>query len=65
LGLRVLGIDAGTTTFRLRAVADMTDGTSPETLDVGEIDADGLIALVLTFTGPFGEGGAPGRVEVT
>jgi hypothetical protein len=56
LGLRVLGIDAGTTTFRLRAVAEMIDGTTPETLDVGEIDAAGRIALVLTFTGPFGEG---------
>jgi hypothetical protein len=61
LGIRVLGIDAGATTFRLRAVADMTDGTSPETLDVGEIDADGRIVLVLTFTGPFGEGVAPSR----
>jgi hypothetical protein len=60
LGIRVIGaIDAGVTTFRLRAVADMTDGTTPENLEVGEIDADGRIALVLTFTGPFGEGVAP------
>ena len=49
-------IDTGATTFRVLAVVDYSDGTTtPETLDVGEIDADGRIKQVLTFTGPIGE----------
>lgn len=49
-------VDAVGTTFRYRAVADRPDGTTtPETLDAGEIDPDGRIRLVLTFTGPLAE----------
>lgn len=53
LRIRVLGLDVRDKTFRLLAAADLRDGTSPETLDAGELDADGRIRLVLTFTGPF------------
>lgn len=45
-------VDARGSTFRYVAVADMSDGTSPETFDAGEIDADGRISLILTFAGP-------------
>src|SRR5688572_25441936 len=56
VGIRLVSpIDAGATTFRIRAVADFVDGTSPESLEVGEVDRDGRIVLVLTFTGPFDE----------
>ena len=51
----VSGIDARGTTFRFRAVADYRDGSSPETTDVGEIDASGRVALVLTFGDPLPE----------
>jgi hypothetical protein len=51
--IRVLGLDVRDKTFRLLAAADFRDGTSPETLDAGEVDENGLIRLVLTFTGPF------------
>lgn len=60
LRIRVISaIDAQGTTFRYRAVADLRDGTSPESFDAGEIDADGRISLVLTFAGPLGEANAP------
>ncbi|APR82770.1 Hypothetical protein A7982_08119 [Minicystis rosea] len=53
VAIRVVGaIDAVGKTFRFRAVVDRTDGTSPETLEAGELDDAGLIATVLTFTGP-------------
>jgi hypothetical protein len=45
-------IDARGNTFRFRAVADLRNGTSPETLEAGEINADGQISIILTFTGP-------------
>jgi hypothetical protein len=45
-------IDARGTTFRYRAVAEFRDGTSTESFDVGEIDANGQISLLLTFAGP-------------
>jgi hypothetical protein len=48
----VSSIDAVGRTFRFRAVGDRTDGTSPETFEAGELDDAGLIATVLTFTGP-------------
>ena len=48
-------IDARGTIFRYRAVADLPDGTSPETFDAGEIDATGRISLILTFAGPLGD----------
>jgi hypothetical protein len=44
-------IDAQGITFRFRAAVDRLDGTSPETFEAGQIDADGRISLVLTFTG--------------
>jgi len=52
LRIRVISVmDARGTTFRYRAVAEMRDGTSPETFDAGEIDANGRISLILTFPG--------------
>jgi len=53
LGIRLVSaIDARGTIFRYRAVADFKDGSSPESFDAGEIDANGQIALILTFAGP-------------
>lgn len=53
--IRVISaVDARGTTFRYTAVADRRDGTSPETFDAGEIDANGKISLILTFDGPLG-----------
>jgi hypothetical protein len=56
-------IDAQGTTFRLRAVAERSDGTSPEAFDAGEVDATGRITLVLTFAGPLADApaNAPSR----
>lgn len=51
----VSAVDARGTTFRYRAVADMRDGTSAEAFDAGQIDADGRIALILTFAGPLAD----------
>lgn len=52
LRIRVISpIDARGTTFRFRAVAHYRDGSSPETMDAGEMDASGRISLVLTFGG--------------
>jgi hypothetical protein len=52
-GIRVISpVDAQGITFRFRAAVDRLDGTSPETFEAGQIDADGRISLVLTFTGP-------------
>ena len=48
-------IDAGGTTFRYRAVAEMRDGTLAEVLDAGEVDAEGRICLILTFAGPLAD----------
>lgn len=48
-------IDAGATTFRFRAVVDRRDGSSPENLETGEVDASGKISLLLTFTGPLAD----------
>jgi hypothetical protein len=48
-------VDARGTTFRFRAMADRRDGTSLESFDAGEIDAEGRISLLLTFAGPLGE----------
>jgi len=48
-------IDAKGTTFRYRGFADFSDGRSLENLDVGAIDADGRISLVMAFAGPLGE----------
>ena len=47
-------IDARGITFRFRSAVDRLDGTSPETFEAGQIDADGRISRVLTFTGPLG-----------
>jgi hypothetical protein len=51
----ISAVDAGKTTFRVRAVADLHDGTSPEAFDAGEVDADGRISLILTFPGPLAD----------
>jgi hypothetical protein len=48
-------IDAQGTTFRVRGVAERSDGTCLEAFDAGEVDASGQISLVLTFAGPLGE----------
>jgi hypothetical protein len=54
--IRVLSaIDASGTTFRFRAAVERRDGTTHESLDAGEIDADGRISLLLTFAEPLGE----------
>jgi hypothetical protein len=45
-------IDAKGTTFRFHAVVERHDGTSAESFDAGQIDADGRISLLLTFAGP-------------
>jgi hypothetical protein len=48
-------IDARGTTFRVRGVAEFSDGTGLEAFDAGEVDASGRISLVLTFPGPLAE----------
>jgi hypothetical protein len=56
LRIRVTSVvDARGTTFRFRAVLDRRDGTSLESFDAGEVDAEGRISLLLTFGGPLGE----------
>jgi hypothetical protein len=51
--IRVISaVDCGKTIFRVRAMADLRDGTSAESFDAGEIDAEGRISLILTFAGP-------------
>jgi hypothetical protein len=52
LRFRVTAIDAKGTTFRIRSSIELRDGTTLENLDVGQIDADGRISLLLTFAGP-------------
>jgi hypothetical protein len=51
-------IDARGKTFRFRVMTDRRDGTSLESFDAGEIDAEGRISLLLTFGGPLGEADA-------
>jgi hypothetical protein len=49
-------IDAQGTTFRFRATTATRDGgTFGEVHDAGMVDADGRIALILTFAGPLVE----------
>jgi hypothetical protein len=51
-GIRIISaIDAHGTSFRFGALAERQDGTSAESFDAGEIDADGRIAVLLTFNG--------------
>lgn len=45
-------IDAQGTTFRFHAVVELRDGTLFESFDAGQIDAEGRIAVLLTFAGP-------------
>ena len=54
-------IDAQGTTFRFHAVVELRDGTLLESFDAGQIDAEGRIALLLTFAGPLAAPGAPDR----
>jgi hypothetical protein len=52
----VSAIDAQGPVFRFRAVLEHPDGgTTMEIFDAGEVDADGRIALLLTFVGPLPE----------
>jgi hypothetical protein len=47
-------IDVHGSMFRFHAIAEHRDGsTSPVVFDAGHVDADGRIALILTFAGPF------------
>lgn len=48
-------VDARGTTFRFRVMTDRRDGTSLESFDAGEIDAEGRISILLTFGGPLGD----------
>lgn len=49
----VSALDVHGNTFRFRAVGLRHDGSrTAETLETGLLDAEGRIALVLTFTGP-------------
>lgn len=50
--VRVLEKDARGTTFQLRYVTERKDGTRTEALDVGEVDAEGRIALLIVFPSP-------------
>jgi hypothetical protein len=60
LRIRVISaIDAKGTTFRFRAVVERRDGGVLESFDAGQIDAEGRIALLLTFAGPLGEAANP------
>jgi hypothetical protein len=53
LRIRVVSaIDAKGTTFRFCSVVERRDGSILESFDAGQIDADGRIALLLTFAGP-------------
>jgi len=56
LRVRVISaIDAQRTTFRFRGVVERKDGTSPESFDAGEVDANGRISVLLTFAGQLGD----------
>jgi hypothetical protein len=48
-------VDIQGTLFRLRGIVEFWDGAVAENFDAGEVDADGRIALLLTFAGPLGE----------
>jgi hypothetical protein len=50
-GVQVRACDARGTTFRFRYETDYIDGTTTEAFDVGEIDADGRIKLLIVFAG--------------
>jgi hypothetical protein len=56
LRIRLLSVvDAAGTIFRFRSLVENRDGTTDEFFDAGEIDADGKISLLLTFSGPLAE----------
>jgi len=58
LDIRVTSpIDAQGTTFRFHGVVELRDGRLLESFDAGQIDADGRIALLLTFAGPLAGSG--------
>lgn len=49
----ILGaVDCQGTLFRFRNAVEYPDGTRVEGFDAGYVDADGRIALLLTFSGP-------------
>lgn len=51
-------IDAGVASFRFRGVAEFRNGDVFENLDAGEVDANGQIKLILTFSGPLRDASA-------
>jgi len=53
VGVRVTSaVDAKGTTFRFHSVVERRGGRVLENFDAGQINADGRIALLLTFSGP-------------
>lgn len=53
VGIRLTSaVDQRGAIFRYSAVAEFRDGTRAEAFDAGELNADGQIALILTFAGP-------------
>lgn len=64
--IRLLSVvDATGTIFRFRSLVENRDGTSDEFFDAGEIDAEGRISLILTFSGPLAEAGDEARGQRT
>ena len=45
-------VDTGSTTFRFRGAVEFEDGRLAESSDVGEVNAEGKISLLITFDGP-------------
>jgi hypothetical protein len=54
LAIRVVAVETGATTFRLRSVVERRNAANLEFFDAGEVDATGRISLILTFAGPLG-----------
>jgi len=53
LRIRLLSVvDASGNIFRFRSLVEKRDGSADEFFDAGEIDGDGKISLILTFSGP-------------
>jgi len=55
----ISAIDALGTIFRFRSHVEWQDGTTSESFDAGEIDANGQISLLLTFAGPLADASEP------
>jgi hypothetical protein len=51
--IRLLGaVDATGRIFRFRSLVEHQDGRTDEFFDAGEIDSDGKICLLMSFSGP-------------